>query len=104
VGARVITVIGAVLGQPATPARPTILLEAALHATTTLLRSVSFVGWPGLRLRVRIAPAPILRPPVRPGQDVAVADMSAGDQHQTVPVVVTHELASPSLWWRLTYP
>jgi D-alanyl-D-alanine carboxypeptidase (penicillin-binding protein 5/6) len=138
VDAQAITVIGAVLGQPATPARPTILLEAALQATTKLLRSiphvleiarvgpstplasvhapwthpvaagpsrvVSFVGWPGLRVRVRIASAPILRAPMRPGQEVAVADMSAGDQRQTVPVVVTRELASPSLWWRLAHP
>lgn len=137
-GARVITVIGAVLGQPATPAQSTILLEAALRATTTLLRSiprvleiarvgpdtplawvhapwthavaaglsraVSFVGWPGLPVRVRITPAPTVRAPVRPGQTVAVADMTAGGQHQTVPVVVTHELASPSLWWRLAHP
>ena len=138
VGARVITVIGAVLGQPAAPAQPTILLEAALHATTTLLRSiphvletvrfgqdiplaslhvpwthpvaaglsrvVSFVGWPGLPIRMRITAARDLRVPVPPGQTVAVADMAAGDQHETVPVVAIHELAAPSFWWRVTHP
>lgn len=138
VGTHVVTVIGAVLGQPATPAQPTILLEAALHATVALLRSiprvlkivrfgpdiplaslhapwtravtagpsrvVSFVRWPGLPVRVRIAAAPNLRAPLRAGQAVAVAEMTAGDQEQRVPVVVTHELASPSLWWRLTHP
>ena len=137
VGARTITVIGAVLGQPATTAQPTMIgdslnatirllrgiprvLEtvrfgadmplASLHAAWTrpvaaeLSRAVSFVGWPGLPVRVRIVAAPELRAPIRPGQAVAVADMTAGDQHQAVPVLLTRQLDSPSLWWRLTHP
>jgi D-alanyl-D-alanine carboxypeptidase (penicillin-binding protein 5/6) len=137
VGSRVVTVVGAVLGQPATPAHPTII-DAALHATRALVRSVphalemvrftpsiplaslrapwthavsaapsravSFVGWPGLRVRVRIAAAADLRAPVRPGQQVAVAKMVAGEQHATVPVLATRKLAAPSFGWRVTHP
>lgn len=137
VGAHVITVIGAVLGQPATAAQPTII-GAGLQAATALLRSVprvleivrfgrelalawlrapwtqtvaagpsravSLVGWPGLPVRVRIAAAPHVRAPVRSGQRVTMAEIIAGDQHETVPVVATRELASPSLWWRVTHP
>jgi serine-type D-Ala-D-Ala carboxypeptidase (penicillin-binding protein 5/6) len=137
VGAHVVTVIGAVLGQPATPAQPTII-GAGLHAATTLIssiprvlevvsfgpkirvawlrapwtpavaarpsRTVSLVGWPGLPVRMRIAGAPDLGAPVRSGQRVTVADIVAGDQHETVPVVATGELAAPSFWWRVTHP
>ena len=137
VGAHVVTVIGAVFGQPASPAQPTII-GAGLHAATALLtsiprdleivrvgreirlawlrapwaravaagpsRAVSLVGWPGLPVRVRIAAAPHIRAPVRSGQRVTVADIVAGDQHETVPVVATRELASPSFGWRVTHP
>lgn len=137
VGAHVIVVIGAVLGQPAVPAQPA-TNAAALRATLALLtsiprvvevarfgpgiplaslhaawtravaaglsRTVSFVGWPGLPVRVRIASAPNIRAPLRRGQAVAVARVTAGDQHQTVPVVASRDLASPPLWWRLTHP
>lgn len=137
VGAHVVTVIGAVLGQPATPAQPTII-GAGLQAAGALLtsvpraleivslgreiplaslrapwthavaagpsRAVSLVGWPGLPVSVRLAVAPNISAPVRSGQPVTVAEIVAGDQHETVPVVATGELASPSFWWRVTHP
>jgi hypothetical protein len=53
---------------------------------------------------VRIAAAADLRAPVRPGQQVAVAKMVAGEQHATVPVLATRKLAAPSFGWRVTHP
>jgi hypothetical protein len=53
---------------------------------------------------VRLAAAPNIRAPVHSGQPVTVAEIVAGDQRETVPVVATGELASPSFWWRVTHP
>lgn len=137
VGAHVVTVVGAVLGQPVTRSQPT-LIGAAVDASARLLgsvrrsleivrfgpdtplvslsarwthqvtaapsRRVSFVAWPSLRVRVRIAGQSRLRAPVRTGQRVATAHMIVGKQHATVPVLATRKLPSPSFWWRVTHP
>ena len=136
VGAHLITVVGAVLGQPTAPTLPA-ALEAVVHASTRLLRSiprvfeivkfdpntplaslrapwthpvaaglsrgVSFVAWPHLPVHVRIEANPNLRAPLRTGQPVAMAQIVVGEQHETVPILATRELASPSFWWRVTH-
>lgn len=135
-GGRLLTVFGAVLGQPrATRSNP---LPIAFHATTALLasvprlikvltlghevtlawvrapwtrpvavrlaRPVSFVGWPGLVLRVRIRQTHGLTAPVRAGGRVGVAELSAGRQRARVKVVAADTLPSASVGWRLTHP
>jgi D-alanyl-D-alanine carboxypeptidase (penicillin-binding protein 5/6) len=138
VGGHVVTVVGAVLGQPLTPGQPSIL-EDAFHATTALLLSashdverfqiarpagalawltapwahkaavrpteaVSFLGWPGLPVRVRIVPVRHLRPSVREGEVVGVMVATVGDRHVEVNLGAATALPPPSLSWRLTHP
>ncbi len=66
--------------------------------------SVSFVGWPGLRIRTRIAIARHLHLPVNAGQDIATALISAGEQRATVQLVASRALGNASVAWRLAHP
>jgi D-alanyl-D-alanine carboxypeptidase (penicillin-binding protein 5/6) len=67
-------------------------------------RSVSLLGWPGLRVHTTIATAPHLHAPVSAGQEVATALIAAGDERVTVPLIASRALPGPSLAWRLAHP
>jgi D-alanyl-D-alanine carboxypeptidase (penicillin-binding protein 5/6) len=67
-------------------------------------RSASLVGWPGLRIHTSIATARRVHVPVNVGQDVGTAVVTAGEQRDTVQLVVSRDLAGASLAWRLAHP
>lgn len=67
-------------------------------------RSVSLRGWPGLRIRTRIVTKPNLHAPVRAGQYLGTAVVSAGEQRAKVQLVASRAMPAPSVTWRLTHP
>ena len=74
--------------------------RVALQAAT----SASLLGWRGLRIHLSIATASDVHAPIRAGQRVATAMLTAGEQHDTVPLVASRELPNASLTWRLAHP
>jgi D-alanyl-D-alanine carboxypeptidase (penicillin-binding protein 5/6) len=138
VAGRRVLVIGAVLGQQATRAQPSIL-DAAFHATLALLanvageivqrtviargerlgwikspwqariplraaRSVSMLGWRGLAVDISLKTRRHLRPPLRAGERIGTATVTAGSQRASVALLAGGTLRSPSLGWRLSHP
>jgi serine-type D-Ala-D-Ala carboxypeptidase (penicillin-binding protein 5/6) len=72
----------------------------AVHAA----RSVSIVGWPGLRIHMSIATPPHLSAPLTAGQDAGTAVVAAGEQQATDQLLVSRALPDASLAWRLAHP
>ena len=72
----------------------------ALHAA----RSVSIVGWPGLRIHTSIATPPHLSVPLIAGQDVGTVVVAAGEQHAEDQLLASRALPDASLAWRLSHP
>ncbi len=66
-------------------------------------RTVSLVGWAGLRVHTTIAPLDVSAP-VAVGQDVGAAALAAGRQHATAQVISSAAVPGASLTWRLTHP
>lgn len=66
--------------------------------------SVSFRGWPRLRIRTSIAIAHPLHLPVKAGQDIGTALVSAGGQRATVQLVASRAVGNASITWRLAHP
>jgi D-alanyl-D-alanine carboxypeptidase (penicillin-binding protein 5/6) len=124
-------IVGAVVGQKAIPAIPTVLANA-LHlvtaaeagigehvvitageqvgtieggdgrrATIVAASTVRFITWPGARVTVSVALASGLRSPIEQGHRVGSLVVQFGVQHTTVPLVAGGNLGSPSLAWRL---
>jgi serine-type D-Ala-D-Ala carboxypeptidase (penicillin-binding protein 5/6) len=66
--------------------------------------SGSFLGWPGLRIRTSIATAHSLQVPVKAGQHVGTALVSAGEQRATIQLVASRAVPDASVAWRLAHP
>lgn len=61
------------------------------------------VGWPGLRVRIKIVRRP-LSAPLQEGQRVGYARVQAGGQRARLALVAARSLPPPSVGWRLTHP
>lgn len=70
----------------------------------TAAHSVVLSGWPGLRTQVTVSVHPRLTAPVRAGQTLGSAVVTAGSEHATVPLVASGSLSGPPLGWKLTHP
>jgi D-alanyl-D-alanine carboxypeptidase (penicillin-binding protein 5/6) len=92
---RVIT-RGATLARLTTPWTDRVALQAATSA--------SLLGWRRLPIHLSITTASDVHAPIRAGQRVATAILTAGEQHEPVPLVASRELPNPSLTWRLAHP
>jgi serine-type D-Ala-D-Ala carboxypeptidase (penicillin-binding protein 5/6) len=67
-------------------------------------RPASFLGWPGLSLHTTIdAPSP-LGVPIKAGERIGTAYVSAGSQRTQVPLTAGRAVPGPSVSWRLTDP
>ena len=62
------------------------------------------IGWPGLRVHVRLRSVRRLRAPVHAGQRVAVAVVRVGHERAKVRLVASRAVPKPSLGWRLEHP
>ncbi len=124
-------VIGAVVGDQATPALPSALdaAVALVHAADTglVVRRVvvpgerigtivtgrgepvpvvasagaSLVAWRGAFISERVRLERGLGTSVRRGERVGTLEVALGEERVVVPLVTTSALAAPSLWWRL---
>jgi len=65
-------------------------------------RSVSFLGWPHLPILTAVTPDRHLIAPLKPGQTIGTALVSAGQQSARLGLVVSRTVAGPSFGWRLT--
>ena len=92
---RVIT-RGATLARITAPWADRVELRAA--------RAVSFLGWPGLRIRTSVATAHNLQLPVSAGQEIGTALVSAGEQRATIQLVASRAVPDASVAWRLAHP
>lgn len=67
-------------------------------------RSVSLLGWPGLKVQVRLEAPRSLPSKLTAGERLGSAIVTAGYERATVPVVLSQTLPGPSLGWRLSHP
>jgi serine-type D-Ala-D-Ala carboxypeptidase (penicillin-binding protein 5/6) len=65
---------------------------------------IRLVGWPGLRIRETVLTAPHLAAPLSAGETVGTAVVAAGDERETIRLIVTRPLAQASVSWRLRHP
>jgi D-alanyl-D-alanine carboxypeptidase (penicillin-binding protein 5/6) len=66
-------------------------------------RPVSFVGWAGLPIHTTVGPAPAPTVPIKAGETIGTAVVSAGEQRARVRLVASRAVSSPSFSWRLTH-
>jgi D-alanyl-D-alanine carboxypeptidase (penicillin-binding protein 5/6) len=131
VSGHAVTVIGAVVGDEATPALPIALSQAArlvravdralvLHDVVSrgdvvasivtgrgrplpveTTEGASFVAWPGARISDTVAIDARLDSAVHAGERIGVLELHLGAKHLNVPLVAASSLAAPSIGWRL---
>jgi serine-type D-Ala-D-Ala carboxypeptidase (penicillin-binding protein 5/6) len=76
----------------------------ARFVTVQAARSAELLGWGSLPIKTTVGPAPALALPLKAGQRIATATITAGRQSAEVPLIVSQALPQASLGWRLTHP
>jgi D-alanyl-D-alanine carboxypeptidase (penicillin-binding protein 5/6) len=87
---------GATLAHVMTPWGARVAVKAA--------SSVSFLGWPELPSHTVFGTRYPLTVPIKAGQTIGTAFVSAGEQRAQVRLVAARAVAGPSFSWRLTHP
>jgi hypothetical protein len=74
------------------------------RVAATAANSVSFLGWPGLPIHTALVVPHPLSLPIKAGERIGVAYLSAGDERAQVRLIASRAVPGPSLGWRLTHP